>query len=151
MITSNEKKCILLSFFLAALSGIFIFVVDYFFKIQNEWGLSSHPALSILKGFHYLATPLVLISIGFIVKEHIKRKLRNFKRESRRKTGFLLIIGFFVMSFSGQFLLIITNEQLKNINQYIHGISGLFTIIILLIHLKVRNDDQSYSASKFHE
>lgn len=136
--SANEKKSIVISFILAALSGVLIFILDNYFQVQRDWGLASNPFLSYVKASHYLTTPFVLVSIGFIVKEHIKRKMRNFKRESKKITGIFLIVGFCIMCFSGQALLFITDEKMKLIDQYIHGISGVLTLFTLLIHLKTK-------------
>jgi len=142
MITANEKKAILLSFFLAAASGFLIYIFDNFFQLDFEWGRTSHPALNYMKGLHYLATPLVLVSFGFIIKDHIKRKVRHFKKESRRVTGVIILIGLILLCVSGQALLFITNEDLLKINQYVHRVTGLITLFSLIFHLKSRNVDQ---------
>ena len=143
MITLNEKRAILLSFVIATISGSLISILDNYFQLNLEWGRASHPALYYMKVVHYLVTPFVLISIGIIFKDHIKRKIRGFKKESRRATGAIILIGFALLSLSGQFLLIITNEDIKEIDKYIHGISGILTLIVLLIHLKLKSAGRS--------
>ena len=74
----SEKRNILLAIFISSMSGISIYILDNYFQIKMEWGLVSHPFLDTSKTIHYLSTPLLLLSIGYILKNHIFIKIKNY-------------------------------------------------------------------------
>lgn len=132
----NEKRYILTAFILTLLSGVSIYILDNYFMVEREWGLESSPYLSFSKAIHYLMSPLLILSIGFIIKSHISKKISNFKNESKKVTGSLITIGMILLIYTGQSLLFITNENLMGIVIYAHLITGLVMGLLFIKHLK---------------
>ena len=133
--TKNEKIFILVSFILASFSGAVIFVLDTFFKVDLSWGVQASPFLSPFKIFHYFSTPLLLLGIGMIFKNHIAIKIKNYAVQKRKITGTILLTGLVFLVFTGQSLLFITGEVILPIMKYIHLGLGVLCGLVLIKHL----------------
>ncbi len=134
----TEKRFVSFSIFISALTGLSIYLIDEFFKVQTSWGPESSPYLSLAKALHYIVTPLLLISIGLVLKNHIFHKLKNFVVQKRKRTGFFLCVFLLLSTFSGQSLLFVVNEFLAEVLKYTHLASGLLLLLIYLAHNKKR-------------
>lgn len=135
--TRKESITIKSFFSLVALSGITIYILDTFFKIENEWTTSSHPLLSSAKAVHNLLTPFLILIIGFVIKDHILKRLR--KNLIGKRSGLVLLSLFFLLILSGQSLLIINSEKLRLVNQYLHLGLGVGAGLVFIFHLKMIN------------
>ena len=137
--TKIEKRNILLTLAASLLSGVSIFILDSYFEVEKPWGLVSHPFLDKAKMLHYLVTPLLVLSIGFVIKSHIFKKVANLEYEKRKRTGVTLCVLLIALIYSGQSLLFITNPTIKVVFIYVHLIIGLLSAITVLIHLKKKS------------
>ena len=137
--TRTEKRNILLTLAASLLSGVSIFILDSYFEVEKPWGVVSHPLLDKAKMLHYLVTPLLVLSIGFIIKSHIFKKVTNLEHEKRKRTGVTLCALLIALIYSGQSLLFITNPSIKLIFIYVHLVIGLLSGVTILIHLKKKN------------
>ena len=134
--TRTEKQLIYIFLFLSFISGVTIYLLDNFFAIERPWGVEANPYLSLTKAFHYLSTPSLILALGFILKNHIMKKVSNFSKERRKSTGLAITILMIILIFSGQSLLFITNPLIKNITIYTHLVAGVLTSVIIIIHSK---------------
>ncbi|MCO4792399.1 MAG: hypothetical protein KC493_01710 [Bacteriovoracaceae bacterium] len=138
MISKFEKRNILISFVLCLITGVTIYVLDNYFQVQAEWGIESSPYLSLAKAFHYITTPLLILAVGFIIKSHIALKIKNLDKmfTKKKKSGLFLCIGLVLLIFSGQSLLIITSETIRELVIYFHLGIGLLMGLALIRHLR---------------
>ncbi|MFT6067851.1 MAG: hypothetical protein ACJAT2_001194 [Bacteriovoracaceae bacterium] len=133
---STEKRNILFTLVASLLSGISIFILDSYFQVEKPWGVVSHPYLDKAKMLHYLVTPLLVLSIGFIIKSHIFKKLKNLEFEKKKRTGLILCFLLVALIYSGQSLLFITDPTIKLIFVYIHLGIGLLSGATVMAHLR---------------
>ena len=110
--TKKEKTYLQISLSLAAASGLLIFVVDTFFSSEGLFGRESNPILSEIKFVHYLSAPLLIISMGMIISAHILPGLKG-KKTKRKTSGKAMTLCFFALILTGQSLLYVTGEDLK--------------------------------------
>ena len=134
--TKTDKKFTDISFFLTSFSGISIFILDKFFKVQTEFGLSSHALLDELKLFHHFATTCLVFCLGFIFKSHILPGAK-YKKENR-KTGLILVYGLLFSAVLGLMLLYSLGPKVRSVVKFIHFYQGLFLSLIYLIHRSKR-------------
>lgn len=137
--SKKEKRNILIALGLCFFSGVSIYILDNYFQVSKEWGLVSHPFLDKAKTFHYLVTPLLILAIGYILKNHIFKKISNLKNESKKTTGVALAILLILLIYTGQSLLYITSEDIKFYAIYSHLIIGVLSTTVILIHLKKKS------------
>lgn len=133
--TRAEKRNIIISFVLATVSGALIYILDNYFEVVKEWGTEANPFLSYSKLFHYFSTPLLILAIGFIIKSHIIKKIKNLNSESKSRTGLILTIGLVLLIYSGQSLLFVSDVTLTSILIYVHLGLGLLMGAVLIKHL----------------
>lgn len=129
-----DKKLISTSFTLMSLSGLSIFIIDDFFKIQTQYGLRSHSLLDEAKFFHNAMSVFFIICFGKIIDSHLLIGLKK-KNRKYRKTGILLLTSCSLLMISSPFMFYITNESYLSRLKDLHLILGLAATFFFISHM----------------
>lgn len=132
--SNNEKWFLILSNFLSVVTGLVYLWMIYFLTPLNEWDVFNHPWQKHVQALHILVVPLLLFALGLIWKKHIYERL--FRRDQSRKfSGWILILIFFPMVFSGYFLQVSTEEIWRNIHGQVHLWTSLAWSLMFIVHI----------------
>lgn len=131
-----DKKLLNYSQYFVLVTSIIYFAIKYFFQVEGEWGIESHPLEKTFQHIHILTVPVLFFAVAAIFKTHIWKKIRtNFQK--LRKTGILMLISFFLMVFSGYGIQVAMNEALRKYLIWLHlGISLLWSVLYIYHQVK---------------
>ena len=120
-------------------SGLFFFILDNFFEIKNEFGISKNSYQQNVLIIHATAGLFFLFIFGYLYSWHI-----NFRSTKRFYSGTTLFIITLILCISVPFLYYSNNEIIKKIAKLIHTYIGLISIFIILIHILFKKKYKKY-------
>lgn len=132
--SKNEKWFLFATNFLVVLTGLVYGWMVYILRPINEWDVSNHPWQKYVQALHILVVPLLLFAVGVIWRKHIAERLFR-KGQLRKYSGWLLILIFFPMVFSGYFLQVSGEELWREIHSQIHLWSSLAWSLMFGVHV----------------
>jgi hypothetical protein len=143
----TDRNLLLFSVLFMALSGIGLFLLDEFFKIETDYGLRSNPWIDDVKFVHNLFNFLFIFSVGKIFNCHIIHGLKLIKKK-HQITGFSIFLSILGLVFTGTLLLYITDEEyssdLRSIHWYLGVIFSTSFIFHKLAHLRDLKKTKNY-------
>lgn len=125
---------ILIIFIFSSLTGFGVFALKKWGVTQGILGPEAHPFLYIVKSSHYLLTPFLVFILGTIYVAHIKKGIDKVKKN--KKSGIMMLGSFFTLMLSGQFLLFLSNEDIKYFVEIIHLNIGILVVLAFSFHVK---------------
>jgi hypothetical protein len=129
----GDRNLILFSILVMALSGISLFLLDEFFKIETTYGLRTNPLVDDVKFIHNLFNFIFIFAVGKIFNCHIIHGLK-LKKKKHRITGFSIFITIIGLVLSGTLLLYITEESYILDLRSVHWYLGLIFSISFIFH-----------------
>lgn len=134
----SDRKVMHWSHYLVSIIGIAYAVVKYFMGAADELGVYPHPSLPLYQYAHIISVPLLVFAFGFIFQSHIQAKI-NSNAKANWVSGYILIITFGLMVFSGYFLQTAISGKNREICLIVHLVlSGLWCISYTYHHIKGR-------------
>lgn len=130
---TKDKNFLIITFFVMALSGVGVHLVDEHFPIQTAYGLRTNPIIDELKLIHNLGNFLFIFAVGNIFKGHILLGLKGIKKKGKY-TGWLFFSLILLLCLTGTLLLYVTNEDLVEFIEGAHWIMGLLSVVTFLVH-----------------
>ncbi|HJW07986.1 MAG TPA: hypothetical protein VJ483_00025 [Holophagaceae bacterium] len=119
---------------LTAATGLGYGWLRYFGQVQGDFGPEPHHLQPLLQHLHVLTAPLLLFTLGVIVRGHLWTKLRSGRTEARR-TGFLIGLLLAPMVLSGYGVQVATDAGWRTGLAWVHGISSLIFLLAHAAHL----------------
>jgi hypothetical protein len=132
--TALERACLHLSAFLVGASGLVYGWLRYFGQRMGEFGPEPHPLQAHLQHLHVLAAPLLVFTLGMLLRGHVQPMLRREPPVGKR-TGLGMILGVAPMVLSGAGVQVAGDPAWRTALAWIHGISSLAFLAGYLVHL----------------
>lgn len=108
---------------LVTVTGVVYFFMKYMMETNDPFSVINHPLQPHMLNLHLLAAPALLFVMGIILNSHIAKKLKK-NNLPNRKTGWVALVFFPVMTFSGYLLPMLTNPILSKAMLVVHLASG---------------------------
>ena len=128
------------SLHLAALAtagtGLFDGLLRWFGTRMGEFGPEPHPWLGMAQHLHVLLAPLLVFTLGMMVRGHLWSRLR--KGPEGRHTGLGAAFLIAPMIFSGYGLQVVTSPAWRGGFAWAHGISAGAFLLAYFGHLALR-------------
>ncbi len=89
-----------------AVSGLAYLYMKFFMRTDDPFALVNHPWQPSMLALHVIVAPVLILIFGIVLRSHIFGKLAGRHRPNRR-TGWLSLLSFAVMAFSGYLLQVV--------------------------------------------
>ncbi len=132
--TALERACLHLSAFLTAGTGLLYGWLRYFGQRPGDFGPEAHPAQALLQHLHVLAAPLLVFTLGILVRGHVQPMLRRDPPVGRT-TGLAAVFLVAPMVLSGCLVQVATDPAWRIGWAWAHGITSLLFLTGYAIHL----------------
>ena len=117
------------------LTGLAHGAMKYLMSPADPFDVVNHPWQPVVLALHIVAAPLLVLVVGMTVRSHIVPKLSNGR--SNRRSGFVAIVTFLVMTMSGYLLQVVTGPAVARLTLWVHLVSATLFLVIFLVHLVV--------------
>lgn len=131
--TRGERWALHLATAGVALSGLAFGALKYFGERAGEFGPEPHPWMAWAQHAHVLAGPLLVFAFGILFKAHVLPALRS--RETRRGSGWVLLVVISLLILSGYLLQIQAQATLRQALAWLHAPLGALFLLAYLAHL----------------
>ena len=133
--TKLERRLFTLTNLIISIIGIIYFIMDFFFKVDTDFGQRPHAFTATLLYLHIITVPILIFFVGSLFKSHIFPKIKSGVK-TRRYSGISLFVLFLLMSMTGYLLqtAISGGEIMGNA----HLIFSFLWIIGYLWHFRLR-------------
>ncbi len=128
-----DRNFVFTTVIITCLSGVFIYLLEEFFKIETEYGLRANPWIDEAKLFHNILNFVFIFSVGKIFNGHIIHGLL-LKKKNLRVTGFLMSFLIVLLTLSGCLLLYNSEGFLSGILDDVHFYGGLSLFVVFIVH-----------------
>jgi len=139
--TALERACLHLSAFLTAGTGLLYGWFRYFGQRPGDFGPEPHPAQALLQHGHVLASPLLLFTLGVLVRGHVQPMFQRGASVGRR-SGLAAVAVLAPMILSGYLLQVAVDPAWRNGWAWVHGVASLAFLAGYGVHL-VRTWEQA--------
>ncbi len=129
-----ERWSLHLSALLTAGTGLVYGWLRYFGQRVGEFGPEAHPLQALLQHLHVLSAPLLVLTLGMILKGHVEPLLRS-GRMKPLGTGLFLLGGLAPMILAGYAVQVVVDPEWRRLWAWIHGLSSLLFLGAYLVHL----------------
>ena len=121
---------------LVAITGLAYLYMKYVLPSDDPFAVVNHPWQSSMLSLHVVVAPFVILLFGIVLRSHIIKKLISNSRPDRR-TGWISLISFSTMAFSGYLLQVATSFAWLNALVVFHIATSIVFIIGYGAHLVI--------------
>jgi hypothetical protein len=132
--TVLERACLHLSAFLVAATGLVYGGLRYFGQRMGEFGLEPHPLQGLLQHLHVLTAPVLVFTLGMLLRGHVQPMLRRGPPVGKR-TGLGAILTVAPMVLAGYGVQVVVDPAWRSALAWIHGLASLAFLAGYLGHL----------------
>ncbi len=132
--TALERWSLHLSSLLTGATGLLYGWLRYYGQRAGEFGLEAHPLQATLQHLHVLAAPLLVFTLGMLVRGHVLPMWRN-NRPGGRASGLVLALILGPMVLSGYAVQVAVEPRWRLVFSWIHGVLGLLFLAGYGFHL----------------
>ncbi len=132
--TALERACLHLSAFLVAATGLVYGWLRYFGQRMGEFGPEAHPLQALLQHLHVLAAPLLVFTLGMLLRGHVQPMLRRGPPVGKR-TGLGSILAVAPMVLAGYGVQVAVDPAWRTALAWVHGLASLAFLAAYLVHL----------------
>lgn len=129
-----ERWTLNLSSLAVVATGLAYGWMKYFVRNDDPFAVINHPWQPVMLGAHLLIAPLFILTFGIVLNSHVMRKLRATKMPNR-KSGFVALGTFAVMTISGYGLQVATGDSWLKAMLALHLSSGGLFAVTYAAHL----------------
>lgn len=129
-----ERWSMHLSTLFTVLSGLLYGWLRYFGQRLGEFGPEPHPLQALLQHSHVLGAPLLVFTLGMLVRAHVLPRIRG-GASAGRATGLLIALGLAPMILSGYGIQIVTEPSVRILLAWVHGVSSLLFLAAYGAHV----------------
>lgn len=119
-----------------AITGLAYLYMKYVLPSDDPFAVVNHPWQSSMLSLHVVVAPFVILLFGIVLRSHIIKKLISNSRPDRR-TGWISLISFSTMAFSGYLLQVATSFAWLNALVVFHIATSIVFIIGYGAHLVI--------------
>ena len=119
---------------LTAITGVVFAVMKYLLQSDDEFSVVNHPLQPHMLAIHVVVAPAVLFILGWVFSNHMLPKYRFGDRDKHRGTGIASMSLIVPMALSAYLLQVSTNETLREVMAWAHGITSALFLLAYLIH-----------------
>ncbi|MBL0210061.1 MAG: hypothetical protein IPQ13_03970 [Holophagaceae bacterium] len=131
--TSLERWSLNLAALLTGATGLLYGWLRYYGQRAGEFGLEAHPLQATLQHLHVLAGPLLVFTLGMLVRGHVLPMWRS-GRPGGRATGVALALILAPMLLSGYAVQVAVEPNSRLAFAWIHGVLNLLFLAGYGIH-----------------
>lgn len=132
--TSLERVCLHLCAFLTAATGLVYGWLRYFGQRMGDFGPEPHPLQSLLQHLHVLSAPLLVFTLGMLLRGHVQPMLRRGPPVGKR-TGLGSILTVAPMVLAGYGVQVAVEPAWRTVLAWVHGLASLAFLLGYLAHL----------------
>lgn len=145
-----ERWCLHLAALATAGTGLMDGLLRWFGERAGEFGPEAHPWLGTAQHLHVFLAPLLVFTLGMMVRGHLWNRLQSGGAEGRR-TG--LGAAFFIapMVMSGVGIQVVTSPAWRIGFGWVHGISAGIFLLAYFGHLAFRGWQPGSQAVSEHQ
>ena len=132
-----ERWCLHLAALATAGTGLMDGLLRWFGERAGEFGPEAHPWLGTAQHLHVLVTPLLVFTLGMMVRGHLWTRLQSGGAEGRR-TGLGVAFLIAPMVLSGVAIQVATSPLWRTGFAWVHGISAGSFLLAYIGHLAIR-------------
>src|SRR5262245_59437591 len=115
------------------LSGVAYFVMKYAMKTDDPFSVINHPWQPYALDVHVFVAPLLLFAFGMLFDSHIQKQLK-MGRSVNRRSGYISIVTFAVMTLSGYALQVSAMAEVSRAALIIHVVSSGIFLVSYVMH-----------------
>ena len=131
--TALERWSLHLSALLTGTTGLVYGWLRYFGQRPGEFGVEPSPLQALLQHLHVLAAPLLVFSLGMLVRGHVLPMWRG-GRPGGRRSGITLALILAPMVLSGYALQVAVDPRWRLAFAWIHGVFSLLFMAGYFVH-----------------
>lgn len=128
-----HKKFLYGVFSLLWLSGALWLAFHYFMRVPDEFGIRPHPAEIWWLRLHGLMVFAVLVAIGTVLPNHVRRA---WQLNKNRTSGLMMKTIFLWLAITGYALYYFASESNENLLPVLHWGAGISVPLILVLHIR---------------
>ena len=132
--TALERWSLHLTALLTGATGLLYGWLRYFGQRAGEFGVEAHPLQATLQHLHVLTAPLLVFTLGMLVRGHVVPMWRN-NRPGGRASGVVLALILTPMALSGYAVQVAVEPKWRLIFAWIHGVLSLLFLAGYGYHL----------------
>lgn len=129
-----ERRLFTAALLLTLVTGLAYLWMRYFVTSDDPFALVNHPWQSTVLAAHVLLAPLLMLGFGIVLNSHVMKKLRANGSPNRR-TGYVSLGAFALMSASGYLLQVTTSEAALRGLVLVHVTSSVAFALMYGVHL----------------
>jgi hypothetical protein len=118
-------------------TGAAYFWMKYLLASDDPFAVVNHPWEGAMLAAHVVAAPWLLLMFGLVLNSHILRKLGVGARLPNRKSGYLSLATFFLMTASGYLLQVVTGDLALQLLVALHVATGTVFALSYATHLVI--------------
>ncbi len=134
--TPLERWSLHLAALTTAGTGLLNGLLRWFGQRAGEFGPEPHPWLGLVQHLHVLAAPVLVFTLGVMVRGHLWPKLGRSLEGRRTGLGAAVLIA--PMVFSGYGLQVVTSPAWRSGLAWSHGLSAGLFLLAYVGHLALR-------------
>lgn len=129
-----EKKVLLTLATTTYFSGLFLFILNQWIRVDSAIGKQHHPAEYWARIFHFIFTYGIVLVVGYLIKGHVIPGLKS-KHKKRIRSGVLILILFFALVGTALGAMYAGDLERSTLVGLIHAMIGLSCPFVVLLHL----------------
>jgi hypothetical protein len=118
-------------------SGVAYFWMKDLLTTNDPFAVVNHPLQPIMLTVHVLAAPALILAFGAAFESHISSKLRARHLRTNRRSGWIALLTFVIMTMSGYALQVTTNASVERGLLVTHLSSGGLFLASYAVHLAI--------------
>lgn len=126
------KAIFLISLALLYVTGLFVYVMSGWFRIDQGMGLEPHPLQLTSLHLHSILGLFFLVCFGYLWATQI---LPGWRRRQKRRTGGAMTAICILLIVTVPFLFYAMHEDIKTVAVWIHTYMGLLAVVPLIVHM----------------
>lgn len=131
--TRLERWILHLTALLTGVTGLIYGWLRYFGQLKGEFGMEAHPLQGALQHLHVLGSPLLVFTLGMLLRGHVLPMWRA-GRPAGRTSGLLLALVVAPMALSGYAVQVVVEPRWRLLFAWVHGVSSLLFLGVYAGH-----------------
>ena len=117
-------------------TGLAYLYMKFFMQTDDPFAIVNHPWQSSTLAAHVIVAPLLMLFFGMLLRSHTLKKLAS-PVPGNRRTGWMSLISFGSMAFSGYLLQVVTSPAWIEVLVVTHIATSLIFAVGYMVHLVI--------------
>lgn len=132
-----SRRAVWVSVVLVVVTGCIYGWMKYFAMSNDPYAIVNHPWQPAMQHAHVLTAPLFVFAVGLIWRDHIWCHFRS-GQPLKRRSGIVSMLTLVPMALSGYLLQISTEDAVRMLWIWTHGITSLIFVAAFALHMLMR-------------